>query len=375
MCGICGFSGNYTQSDLSVMADTLAHRGPDSKGDVLYSDMGIGLGHRRLAIIDLSPAGNQPMYDDSGDIVIVFNGEIYNFQTIRKRLAANYTFKSNSDTEVLINAYKEWGTDCLSKLNGMFSFVIYDKRKRLLFGARDKIGEKPLKYYYDGKNFVFASEVKAILKIIKHAPEIDPVAIHHYLTLQYVPSPMTGFKNIYKLPPAHYFIFQNGNLEIKKYWSLDFSNKDVHSEQEWEEIIIKEIERSVKMRMIADVPIGALLSGGLDSSTVVAFMAKNSPKPINTFSIGFDNQMFDESQYAKIVSDLYSTSHNTLMVTSNDLMELLPTLMDYYDEPIADNSILPTFLVSKLTREQVTVALDGDGGDENFAGYDRYNIV
>lgn len=375
MCGISGYYGKYSEQGLKKMIYAQKHRGPDSQGYELFKNANVGLGHNRLAIIDLSERGKQPMFNEDKTICIVFNGEIYNFEEVKSKLKYKHNFFSASDTETIVHAYEEWGPDCLQKFNGMFAFVIYDSKKDLLFGARDRLGEKPLKYHIDSNGIVFASELKALLQVIKQSPELDPIAINHFLTFQYVPSPLTGFKDIFKLPPAHYFIYKNGKMNVTKYWNLDFASKEQHTENEWEKIVLHELERSVKDRMISDVPIGALLSGGIDSSAVVAFMARNSKTKINTYSIGFNNAKYDETAYAKIVANKYETNHTVLEVTSDDLVNLLPTLMDYYDEPIADNSILPTFLVSKLTRQHVTVALDGDGGDENFAGYDRYNIV
>lgn len=373
MCGIVGYAGFNKKIPLNKAIEAIKHRGPDDNGVEYFG--GIALGSARLAIIDLSPKGHQPMFNSDKSLCIVFNGEIYNFKEVKKLLQKKYHFLSNSDTEVILYAYQEWGIECLKKLNGMFSFVIYDARKNQLFGARDRLGQKPLKYYFDGKKLIFASEIKAIFPLLDQNPALDEIAIDNFLTLQYVPSPATGFKKIYKLPPAHYFIFKDNKLSIKRYWSLEFNKKLNLSMDDWKALIFEEIKKAVKSHLVSDVPVGALLSGGLDSSIIVALMSFNSNKRINTFSIGFDDQRFDETKYAKIVSQMYNTNHTELIVTAKQLIENINSVVDIYDEPIADNSILPTMLVAKLTSTKVKVALTGDGGDENFAGYDRYTFV
>lgn len=372
MCGIAGYMGKGTRDQLASMLTATSHRGPDARG--IFIDENVGLGQNRLSIIDLSQNGRQPMFDSEKSICIVFGGEIYNYQDIKKQLS-EFSFTSKTDTEVLLYAYKKWGIKCLEKLNGMFSFVIYDKKKNLLFGARDRIGEKPLKYYIGKNIFAFSSEIKGLLPILPKRPELDPIAINHYLTLQYVPFPYTGFKHIFKLPPAHYFIYKNEKLQIQKYWSLSFSKKENLSEGEWEDVLLKKLRESVKARLISDVPLGAFLSGGIDSSAVVALMAEHSKEKIKTFSIGFNDSKFDESYFARIVAKQYHTDHSSIVVTNKMMSDVFEKLSDYYDEPFADNSAIPTFLLSKLARKKVTVALSGDGGDENFAGYERYNIV
>ncbi len=373
MCGIVGYAGFTQKISLTPAINVLHHRGPDDNGIEYFE--GVGLGNLRLAIIDLSKNGHQPMFNHDKSLCITFNGEIYNFSEVRKLLEKKYRFRSNSDTEVILYAYQEWGVRCLDKLNGMFSFVIYDNRKRILFGARDRLGQKPLKYYFENGKFIFASEIKAILSILNLKPELDETAIDNFLTFQYVPSPRTGFKKIFKLPPAHYFIYKDNKLSIQRYWSLSFRRKLKLSYKEWIDLVFAEIERAVKSHLISDVPVGALLSGGLDSSTIVAIMARNSPRKIKTFSIGFDDDQFNEAEYAATVSKMYKTEHTQFTVTSKDLLENISNLANVYDEPIGDNSILPTLLVSKLTGAKVRVALTGDGGDENFAGYDRYTFV
>jgi asparagine synthase (glutamine-hydrolysing) len=373
MCSIVGYVGNANRQKISAMLTATVHRGPDDKG--IYINGDIGLGHNRLSIIDLSSKGRQPMFDEEKSVCIVFNGEIYNFLELKRQLQKYYKFRTGTDTEVIIYAYKKWGFNCLKRLNGMFSFVIYDLKKNLLFGARDRLGEKPLKYYFDNNIFVFASEVKGILPVLENRPEIDYQAINDYLTLQYVPAPKTGFKNIYKLPPAHYFIFKNKKLIIRRYWNLDFSQKLDLSEKEWVNLLEDKINLAVSQRMISDVPLGAFLSGGIDSAAVVAFMAKNSNKRVKTFSIGFTEPEFDETEYSRKVSQKYDTDHSEIKVDSKIFKEIFIEMSDYYDEPFADNSLMPTIFLSKFARKKIKVALSGDGGDENFAGYGRYGVV
>lgn len=371
MCGIAGFWGGGDKKTLLSMLLSTAHRGPDDQGVFIHNN--VALGNNRLAIIDLSKKGKQPLFDNSRSLCIVFNGEIYNFQNLRKKLETKYHFRTKTDTEVLLFAYKEWGVNCLKKLNGMFSFVIYDRQKKLLFGARDRLGEKPFKYYFDGKKFAFASEIKGLLPFVKKR-EIDYIAINHYLTLSYIPAPYTGFKNIFKLPPGHYFIFKKGKLNIKKYWDISFKPKKFLTEDQWENIILTKLKTSIKSRLIADVPLGVFLSGGVDSSALVALMSQIKKK-IKTFTISFEDPKFDEERYANLIAKKYNTDHKTFKVTHKMMTGVFTRISSYYDEPIADNSIIPTIILCKLTSRHVKVVLTGDGGDENFAGYDRYNIL
>ncbi len=373
MCGIVGYAGFSKKVSLKEAINVLHHRGPDSNGAEYFD--GVAIGNLRLAIIDLSKNGHQPMFNHDRSLCITYNGEIYNFPEIKKLLEKKYKFRSNSDTEVILYAYQEWGVRCLDKLSGMFSFVVYDKKKNILFGARDRLGQKPLKYYFKNGVFIFASEIKAILSLLDFKPEIDEIAVDNFLTFQYIPSPRTGFKKIYKLPPAHYFIYKDNKLSVQRYWSLSFRRKLILSYKEWIDVVFAEIERAVRSHVISDVPVGALLSGGLDSSIITAIMARNSPRKIKTFSIGFDDDRFNEAGYAAMVSKMYGTQHTQFTATAKDLLDNIPNLVNIYDEPIGDNSILPTLLVSKLTGAKVKVALTGDGGDENFAGYDRYTIT
>src|SRR3989338_167934 len=289
MCGIAGIvhmDGRPVDTEvLDAMTDALAHRGPDGRGT--YIDRSVGLGHRRLAIVDLSPAGAQPMQTPASEIVVTFNGEIYNFQEKRAELEAKgYVFRSRSDTEVLLALYEHYGTRCLERLRGMFAFAIYDKRKQLLFCARDRVGKKPFKYFFDGKTFLFASELKALLRHRLCPRAIDREAIHHFLTMMYLPAPLTGYEGIQKLEAAHFLVLdiEKKILRKERYWSLDYAKEEEKTEGEWQEQILSVLEESVKIRMIADVPIGAFLSGGIDSGAVVTFMARHSKEPVRTFS-------------------------------------------------------------------------------------------
>ena len=378
MCGITGkiYFNDQTVSerDILYMNEKIQHRGPDDGGAYISPDRKVGLGHRRLSIIDLSPLGHQPMnYLDR--YWIVFNGEIYNFQEKRALLEKDgYVFKSHSDTEVILALYDKFGKKCLEHLRGMFAFAIYDEKEKTIFCARDRVGKKPFKYYMADDVFIFASELKAILTQKDYQKEPDYVAIHHYLTLQYVPAPLTGFKDIKKLEPAHYLFIDLKTKQVEKqqYWKLDYSQKLNLSEDEWKKRIMEKLEESVKLRMISDVPLGAFLSGGIDSSAVVALMSKLSDKPVKTFSIGFKEEKYNELKYAKIVAKKFKTDHKEFIVEPHAI-ELLPMLVRQYEEPYADSSALPTYYVSKITRDFVTVALNGDGGDENFGGYSRYS--
>lgn len=379
MCGITGkiCFGNdcVEENDILKMNEKIQHRGPDDGGVYLSPDKKVGLGHRRLSIIDLSTLGHQPMnYLDR--YWIVFNGEIYNFQEKREMLQKEgYAFKSKSDTEVVLALYDKFGKKCLEHLRGMFSFAIYDEKERTIFCARDRVGKKPFKYYLDENVFIFASELKAILTQPEYKKKPDYIAIHHYLTLQYVPAPLTGFKNLKKLEPAHYLFIdlKTKKIEKERYWQLDYSQKLDLSEAEWKKRIMEKLEECVKLRIVSDVPLGAFLSGGIDSSAIVALMSKLSSKPVKTFSIGFEEEKFNELPYARMIADKFKTDHTEFIVKPNAI-ELLPMLVRQYEEPYADSSALPSYYVSKLTRGHITVALNGDGGDENFAGYPWYSI-
>lgn len=379
MCGIAGkisFTDKcISDKEMELMGNVLAHRGPDDSGVYISPNKNVGLAHRRLAIIDLSSAAHQPMrYRDR--YRIVFNGEIYNFLEQREILKnEGCHFVSRSDAEVILALYDKYKERCLEYLRGMFAFAIYDEQENVLFCARDRVGKKPFKYYSDGLVFMFASELKAILTQPEYKKEPDYTAIHHYLTLQYVPAPLTGFVGIKKLGAGEYLKLdvRTGKQEVRRYWKLDYSRKLRFSEDEWEQRILAKLEESVKLRMIADVPLGAFLSGGVDSSAIVAMMSKVSSRPIKTFSIGFEEQKYNELPYAKKIANLFDTDHTEFIIKPNAI-EMLPMLVKQYEEPYADSSALATYHLSKLTRKHVTVALNGDGGDENFAGYPWYSV-
>ncbi|MBI4437483.1 asparagine synthase (glutamine-hydrolyzing) [Candidatus Uhrbacteria bacterium] len=378
MCGIVGrlnFNTEPVQAQtLKAMSDRLAHRGPDDAG--MFVDGNVGLGFRRLAIIDLSVRGHQPMSDEAREVHLVFNGEIYNFRSLRAELEADgVRFLSETDSEVIIHLYKKYGVGCLERLRGMFAFAIWDARARELFIARDRLGKKPLKFYLDAHRFIFASELKALFVNPEIPKEIDWAAVDEYLSYQFVPHPKTGFLGIEKLEPAHYLIVkENGEVRKKRYWQLDFSKKEQHTPQEWKEKITESLKESVRLRMVSDVPLGAHLSGGVDSSLVVALMAQASSRPVKTFSIGFREDSHNELPQARLVAERYGTDHHEFVVES-DAVDLLPKIARHFEEPFADSSALPTWILCELTRQHVTVALNGDGGDENFAGYARYKAM
>jgi asparagine synthase (glutamine-hydrolysing) len=377
MCGIVGKiyfdrKRRVTQAELIRMCRAVKHRGPDDEGIITLGN--VGLGNRRLAIIDLSSAGHQPMATKDKKIWITFNGEIHNFLELKKTLESQGTrFRTHTDTEVILALYQKHGERCLKYLRGQFAFAIWDERKQQLFAARDRLGINPFKYYFDGKRFLFASELKAILTDPSVPREPDYQAIDEYLTYQFVPSPKTGFKGIAKLPAAHYLILKDGKLSINRYWNLSYKEKDDLSEDEWVERIRDKIDEAVRLRMISDAPLGAFLSGGVDSSAVVAFMSKNSERAVKTFSIGFEEERFNELPYARVVAQHFRTDHTELIVKP-DALEVLPKLVWHYEEPYADSSAVNAYYVSKATRKYVKVALNGDGGDENFAGYPWYTV-
>lgn len=354
------------------MGASIIHRGPDAGGE--YLDEWVGLGHRRLSIIDLSPLGNQPMHSANGRYVIVFNGEIYNYKELRDDLQKNgCTFNSRTDTEVILTLYQQEGAACLRRLNGMFAFAIWDRDDKVLFMARDRIGKKPLYYYHGGADRVaFASEIKALLQIPGICRVIEPTAVVDYLKYLYIPAPKTIFKNIYKLLPGHYLTVQAGcEPTISEYWDLDFTHASSVNEDEAAAHLVELLNNSTICRMMADVPLGAFLSGGIDSSAVVALMAGSSTTPVTTCSIGFQDKNHDETGYAREVARYFSTNHAEYTV-GKQLAETVTQLPRYFDEPFADSSSVPTFHVSRLARKVVTVALAGDGGDESFGGYEKY---
>jgi len=381
MCGIVGVASSRPVDDrqeLVRMRDTMAHRGPDDAGIYWSVDGTIGLAHRRLAIIDLSPGGHQPMSDESGTLWITFNGEIYNYQDLREQLdnKGNH-FRSSSDTEVILAAYRTWGTDCVLRLNGMFSFCIHDAERHHLFLARDRAGEKPLFYAQLGSKFVFASELKAIMATPDCPRTLNPAALHHFLAYGYVPRDLCILKGVHKLPAACAMIYDVTAQEerIWSYWRLPDPSISQGDPEELEDELQRLLEDSVRRRLVADVPVGILLSGGLDSSLVTAAAARVSSNQIRTFTITFPGSSgYDEGPYARLVARYFATSH-TELIAEPATLQLLPALAEQYDEPMADSSMIPTFLVSGLVRSGATVALGGDGGDELFAGYGHYLYV
>ncbi|MBW3003728.1 asparagine synthase (glutamine-hydrolyzing) [Candidatus Woesearchaeota archaeon] len=369
MCGICGF--NWDDKNLiQRMNSKLEHRGPDDKGHIVTK--GMSLGHRRLSIIDLSTAGRQPMSNEEGSIWIVFNGEIYNYKKIRQNLENKHKFKSNTDTEVIIHAYEEYGDNCVELFNGAFAFAIWDNRKNHLFMARDRHGIKPFYYYWDGERFIFASEIKAILEAdVKKEINLD--AVYSFLTFRCNSERETMFKNIYKLLPGHQMTY-NGRLFQKKYWQFPKFEKSTGSVTHFAKLLDSLITDSVKKRLMSDVPLGAYLSGGIDSASIVSMMRKFGGE-VNTFSIGFDNApQFNELDKARFIAEYFSTDHNEIIVKV-DAIKLLPRIVWHLDEPMADPTAIPVYALSNGTKKHATVVLTGDGGDEQFGGYEQFKIM
>ena len=376
MCGICGIFHVGSNEPVApglvkAMADTIAHRGPDAEG--IFTDGPVGLGHRRLSIIDLA-GGAQPMATDDSSIVVVFNGEIYNFPELRDRLEKKgYTFKTKSDTEVILYLYRELGEDCFRELRGMFAIGLWDKHNRKLVLARDRVGEKPLFYAYDGRRVLFGSELKAILAVPGVSREMDLEAVSDYFSLLYVPAPKTIFSNVKKVMPGHYVVISQSGLKEVEYWDIHFGPTEGKTEAQWMDELLEVYREAVRIRLMSDVPRGAFLSGGVDSSSVVALMSELVAEPVITSSIGFREKEFDELDYARLVAKQFGTKHHEQIVDP-DAVGILEKLAWHYDEPFADSSAIPTYYVSKVAREHVTVALSGDGGDEVFAGYRRYRL-
>ena len=374
MCGICGMvalnEGFAVQrATLQRMNDVIIHRGPDDEG--FYTAPTVGLAMRRLSIIDLQ-GGHQPIQNEDGTVQVVYNGEIYNFPQLRETLeAAGHRFSTHTDTEVIVHGYEEYGPDVVQHLRGMFAFALWDTCDETLLLARDRPGIKPLHYYRDAEKFVFGSEIKSILQCERVPREVNLAALDRFLTFEYISSPDTIFAQIHKLPPGHLLLLRRGEIQVRQYWDAPPRADEAHDEAYYAEHLAELLEESVRMRLISDVPLGALLSGGVDSSTVVAFMAKHSARPVKTFSIGFEDQSYNELEYARLVSKQFNTEHYEFIIKP-DAVDLVEHLVKTLDEPFGDFSIFPTYLVSKMAREYVTVALSGDGGDELFAGYDTY---
>jgi asparagine synthase (glutamine-hydrolysing) len=387
MCGIVGIVNSNAQpvdeAALRRMCDAIIHRGPDDEGYYLNAPLEsgsgspiqggpvAGLGMRRLAIIDLN-TGHQPIHNEDGTVWVVLNGEIYNYTELRADLEARgHRFYTHSDTEAIVHAYEAYGSDTPKHLHGMFAFAIWDEPRQRLLLARDRVGKKPLLYATIGGNLVFASEFQAMLRHPDVSREVNPEALSDYLSFMCVPAPQTAFRGIRKLEPGHTLVWQNGDVKIERYWSLDFKTKLDISEDEAGQRALELLRQAVRVRLISDVPLGAFLSGGIDSSAVVALMSELATGQVKTFSIGFDEQDFSELEHARRIAKRFATDHHEFVVRP-DAVEVLPTLVRHYGEPYADSSAIPTYYLSKMTRRHVTVALNGDGGDECFAGYERY---
>lgn len=355
---------------ISRMCRTIAHRGPDDEG--IHVAGRVGLGMRRLSIIDL-PTGRQPIHNEDRSVWIVFNGEIYNFPELRARLESRgHRFYTNSDTEVIVHLYEDHGSDCVHHLRGMFAFALWDERRQRLLLARDRFGKKPLHYAVRERQLVFGSEIKALLAAEPGLADLDPEGLLNFFYFGYIPDPLTAFRRIQKLPPGHLLEFADGRVRVRRYWNLpDYGVLEPKSEEECVEELEHRLAEAVKIRLVSDVPLGALLSGGVDSSTVVALMARASSKRVKTFSIGFSSQDFDEAHHARAVAQKFDTEHHELIIEP-DIEETVHHISRVMEEPFGDSSVVPTYHVCRMAREHVTVALAGDGGDELFAGYDRY---
>lgn len=377
MCGIAGIAqthpdGAVDSATIHRMCEAIVHRGPDDEG--IFVKAGVGLGMRRLSIIDLE-GGHQPLFNEDKSIWIVFNGEIYNFPELRSLLLARgHRFSTHSDTEVIVHLYEEHGAECVQKLRGMFAFALYDERAGRLLLARDRVGKKPLHYALHGGMLLFASEMRAILAVRPELAIVDHPALLQYMYFGYIPDPATAFRPIRKLPPGHLLEFEKGEVRIRQYWDFpQYGTHDPANEEELLEELEFRLAEAVRIRLIADVPLGAMLSGGMDSSTVVALMARATSQPVKTFSVGFRHADFNEAPYARMVAQKFGTDHHELILEP-DVLETVEMLTRHLEEPFGDSSMLPTYFISCLARKHVKVALSGDGGDEAFAGYERYRI-
>jgi asparagine synthase (glutamine-hydrolysing) len=377
MCGIAGVvethpEGAVDNATVHRMCEAIVHRGPDDEG--IFVKAGVGLGMRRLSIIDLA-GGHQPVFNEDKTVWIVFNGEIYNFPELRVELEKRgHCFYTHTDTEVIVHLYEDLGADCVNKLRGMFAFALYDARRSKLLIARDRLGKKPVHYAFAGGRLLFGSEIESILAVAPELANVNNEALLQYMYFGYIPDPLTAFLPIQKLPPGHLLEFEAGQVHVRQYWDLpEYGTHQPRSEEECLEELEWRLTEAVRIRLISDVPLGALLSGGTDSSTVVALMSRAGSKPVKTFSIGFSHDDFNEAHYARIVAKHFNTEHHELVLEPN-ILETVETLTTSLEEPFGDSSMLPTYYVSCMARKHVTVALSGDGGDEIFAGYDRYGI-
>lgn len=374
MCGIFG-EVNFRSADVAApavrrrMGDVLSHRGPDDYG--LWEGDGAWLGHRRLSIIDLD-RGHQPLSNETDSLWVVFNGEIYNYQSLRADLLENgHRLRTLTDTETIPHLYEDHGIDLVHRLTGMFAFALWDARARCLLLARDRLGEKPLYYYYDGVRLIFASEIKALLQHPQISRAVDLRSVDEFLTLQYIQPPHTAFAQIKKLPPAHVLVASKAGLEVRSYWQLSYQPKWTAGEEDLLDALEVHLSEAVRSRLIADVPVGAFLSGGIDSSLITALMARHAAGPVKTFSIGFEDQRMNELGHARQVARCFATEHHEFVVRPN-AVEVLPRLIWHFDEPLADPAAIPTYYMAQMTAQHVKVALNGEGGDELFAGYERY---
>ncbi len=373
MCGICGIVNSdkdrpVALEEIQRMCRAMIHRGPDDEGTWINGNVGLGM--RRLSIIDLV-TGNQPIANEDGSIWIVCNGEIYNHEELRRDLEdRGHVFRTRSDVESILHAYEEYGAECSRLLNGMFAFALWDSNKKLLVLSRDRMGKKPLYYFADDNQFLWGSELKTLLQASRVPRRIDFNALDHFLTFEYIPGPLTIFKDIKKVLPGHTLVLEKGSIRIRPYWSLKRNDEDL-ALPELKERIRDLLQDAVRIRLMSDVPLGAFLSGGIDSSIIVALMAQVMDRPVKTFSIGFEESTYNELDYTRIVAKRFNTDHHEFIIKP-DAVALTEKLLGFMDEPMGDFSIFPTYLVSKMAREYVTVALSGDGGDELFAGYDTY---
>ena len=373
MCGICGFLGLNDEELLRRMCKVIAHRGPDDEGIYLHEN--VGLGHRRLSIIDLTK-GHQPMFNEDGSIAVVFNGEIYNYLDIKRDLEKKgHVFNTSCDTEVLIHLYEEYRGNCVNYLNGMFAFAIWDNNRRELFLARDRLGIKPLYYAEINGKLLFASEIKAILQYNSYERQVNYKGIDKLLTFGFIPGEETLFKNIFKLLPGHTLTHRDGHFEIRRYWDY---HPEINHKMRTEEIveqIYELLKDAVKIRLMSEVPLGATLSGGIDSSTIVALMSQLSDKPVKTFTVGFGEEESDEFKYARLIAKQFNADHHEYIVSYPDMTELLPEILWYQEEPITCGALAPTYFLAKTIKPYVTVALIGEGADELFAGYKRFKFM